>query len=81
MVDAVGTTTYDYAAGGQLWTEDLRPQSSGKAGGPWASDTVTNGYWNRLRTSLNLAQPTGKWTSPYRFMYGGVGFVKAVRWP
>jgi len=51
MVDAVGTTAYGYAAGGQLWTED----------GPWSSDTVTNYYFNRLRTNLSLAQPTGTW--------------------
>ena len=57
MVDAAGTTAYGYAAGGQLWTED----------GPFASDTVTNYYFNRLRTNLSLAQPTGVWTN--RFVY------------
>jgi len=34
MMDAVGTTTYGYTAGGQLWTED----------GPWSDDIVTNTY-------------------------------------
>lgn len=38
MVDAAGTTTYGYAIGGQLWTED----------GPWSNDTVTN-IWNSLQ--------------------------------
>jgi hypothetical protein len=57
MVDEVGTTTYAYAAGGQLWTED----------GPWANDTVTNTYTSRLRTALSLAQPTGRWTNGFGF--------------
>ena len=57
MVDAVGTTAYAYAAGGQLWTED----------GPWSSDTVTNSYNNRLRTALSLAQPTGAWTNGFGY--------------
>jgi len=53
MVDASGTTKYTYTAGNQLLTED----------GPWANDTVTYGYNNRLRTSLNLQQPAGAWTN------------------
>jgi len=57
MVDAAGTTAYGYAAGGQLWTED----------GPFASDTVTNLYSNRLRTGLGLAQPTGAWTNGFGY--------------
>lgn len=57
MVDAAGTTAYGYAAGGQLRTED----------GPWSSDTVTNFYWNRMRTNLSLAQPTGKWTNGFAY--------------
>src|SRR6266487_3522808 len=57
MVDAVGTTKYAYAAGGQLWTED----------GPWSSDTVTNTHNNRLRTALSLAQPTGAWTNGFGY--------------
>jgi len=57
MVDAVGTTSYGYAAGGQLWTED----------GPWSSDTVTNLYSYRLRTALGLAQPTGAWTNGFGY--------------
>lgn len=62
MVDAVGTTVYTYTSGGQLLTED----------GPFASDTVTNGYVNRLRVSLGLQQPTGAWTN-------GFGYDAAAR--
>jgi RHS repeat-associated protein len=57
MVDGVGTTVYAYTTGDQLLTED----------GPWASDTVTNTYVNRLRTSLALAQPTGFWTNGFTY--------------
>ena len=42
-------------SGGLLNTED----------GPWSSDTVTNSYVNRLRTSLVLQQPTGLWTNGF----------------
>ena len=35
--------------------------------GPWANDTVTNGYVNRLRTSLGLQQPTGIWTNGFGY--------------
>ncbi len=55
MVDGVGTTLYTYTGGGQLFTEDS----------PFASDTVTNTYLNRLRTSLVLQQPTGLWTNGF----------------
>jgi RHS repeat-associated protein len=57
MVDAVGTTKYAYAIGGQLWTED----------GPWSNDTVTNIYTSRLRTGLRLQQPTGVWTNAFGY--------------
>ena len=57
MVDGSGTNKYTYASGGQLWTED----------GPFASDTVTNSYSNRLRTALSLAQPTGAWTNGFGY--------------
>ena len=57
MVDTAGTTVYTYTTGDQLLTED----------GPWASDTVTNTYVNRLRTSLALAQPTGFWTNGFTY--------------
>jgi RHS repeat-associated protein len=57
MVDSVGTTVYSYTAAGQLLSEN----------GPWSSDTVTNGYVNRLRTAMSLQQPTGFWTNGYIF--------------
>ena len=57
MVDAAGTTKYTYTAAGQLLTED----------GPFTSDTVTNAYSNRLRTKLNLQQPTGLWTNAFAY--------------
>ena len=43
MVDAAGTTAYGYLTGGLLYTED----------GPFTSDTVTNLYWNGMRTNLS----------------------------
>jgi len=55
MVDGVGTTKYSYTAAGQLLTED----------GPFASDTVTNIYSNRLRVEMDLEQPTGLWTNSF----------------
>jgi RHS repeat-associated protein len=57
MVDGIGTTKYTYSAGNQLLTED----------GPFANDTVTNTYLNRLRTGLSLQQPTGVWTNGFAF--------------
>jgi len=57
MVDGLGTTKYAYSAAGQLLSED----------GPFASDAVTNGYSNRLRTSLSLQQPTGFWTNGFAY--------------
>jgi RHS repeat-associated protein len=57
MVDAMGTTKYAYTAGNQVWTED----------GPFASDTVTNAYVNRLRVALGLGQPTGVWTNGFGY--------------
>jgi RHS repeat-associated protein len=57
MVDGVGTTVYTYTAGNQLLTED----------GPFASDTVTNTYVNRMRVGLGLAQPAGFWTNGFGF--------------
>jgi RHS repeat-associated protein len=57
MVDGVGTTVYTYTAGNQLLTED----------GPFASDTVTNTYLNRMRVGLVLAQPAGFWTNGFAY--------------
>ncbi|HEY5915235.1 MAG TPA: hypothetical protein VJA21_31970, partial [Verrucomicrobiae bacterium] len=69
MVDAAGTTAYGYTSGGQLWTED----------GPFASDTVTNSYQNRLRLALALQQPTGLWTNG--FVYDAAGRLTNVMSP
>ena len=57
MLDAVGTTVYTYASGGELFTED----------GPFASDTVTNVYLYRQRVGLGLQQPTGRWTNSFGY--------------
>jgi RHS repeat-associated protein len=48
---------FSYTAGGQLFTED----------GPFADDTVTNIYSNRLRTGLSLKQPVGLWTNGFSY--------------
>src|SRR5580704_6201464 len=56
-MDTVGTTAYTYTSGGFLYTED----------GPFASDTVTNYYNNRLRVGLGLQQPTGSWTNGFAY--------------
>ena len=66
MVDGAGTTTYSYAAGGELATED----------GPYTSDTLTNTYVNRLRSALSLQQPTGSWTNG--FIYDAAGRLTNV---
>ena len=55
MVDTSGTTSYAYTPGGELWTET----------GPFASDTVTNTYVNRLRVAMALQQPSGVWTNGF----------------
>jgi RHS repeat-associated protein len=57
MVDGVGTNNYTYTSGNQLLSE----------GGVFASDLVTNGYVNRLRTGLGLQQPTGEWTNGFSY--------------
>ncbi|HEV2392764.1 MAG TPA: hypothetical protein VG146_10425, partial [Verrucomicrobiae bacterium] len=57
MVDGLGTTVYGYTAAGQLLTED----------GPFANDTVTNTYSNRLRVGLGLQQPAGDWTNAFAY--------------
>jgi YD repeat-containing protein len=47
MVDAVGTTGFEYHPGGGLAKEN----------GPWSSDTVANGYVRGLRYALGLQPP------------------------
>ena len=58
MLDGVGTTAYGYNAAGQLLSED----------GPWADDTVSYTYNNRLRSSLSLqAASASAWTQRYGY--------------
>jgi RHS repeat-associated protein len=47
MADQVGTTRFTWTAAGQLQSED----------GPWANDTVTNGYTQGLRTTFAINSP------------------------
>src|SRR4029077_5845033 len=65
----IGTTKYTYTASGQLLTED----------GPFANDTVTNIYSNRMRVGLGLQQPTGAWTNG--FGYDGIKRLASVTSP
>src|SRR5437879_245539 len=55
MVDASGTTKFTWTAGNQLYTED----------GPFSSATLTNVYFNRMRTNMALQQPTSFWTNKF----------------
>lgn len=55
--DAVGTNVFTYNAANQLLTEDA----------PWASDTISYAYQNRLRSSMSLSQPSGTWTNGYLY--------------
>jgi RHS repeat-associated protein len=57
MIDAVGTNIFTYSGSGQLVTED----------GPFASDTISSIYWNRMRTNLSLVQPTGVWINAFGY--------------
>jgi RHS repeat-associated protein len=68
-MDDVGTTVYTYTSAGLLLGED----------GPFASDTVTNGFSNRLRTGLGLQQPTGEWTNG--FTYDAAGRFASITSP
>jgi len=61
MVDSVGTTKFGYTVGGLLASED----------DPFASDTLTNGFVNGMRTSLSLQQPSGFWTNRFQYDLGG----------
>ena len=61
MIDGVGTNVFTYTTTGQLLSED----------GPFASDTLTNGYSNRFRTGLGLQQPTGVWTNGFSYDWAG----------
>jgi len=59
MVDAAGTTAYNYTSFGALLSED----------GPWANDTVTYSYDNgRRRSGLNLQAPNASdWVQSYGY--------------
>lgn len=58
MVDAVGSTTYAYNSASQLLSED----------GPWANDTVSSTYTERLRTGLALVHPSeSPWVQSYSY--------------
>ncbi|MGO8928263.1 MAG: RHS repeat-associated core domain-containing protein [Limisphaerales bacterium] len=58
MVDGVGTTAYGYDNVGQLLSED----------GPWADDTVSYTYTNRLRASVSVLAPDASaWTQSYGY--------------
>jgi RHS repeat-associated protein len=58
MVDGMGTTAYGYDAVGQLLSED----------GPWADDSVSYMYNNRLRTSVSVLAPDASaWTENYGY--------------
>jgi RHS repeat-associated protein len=70
MVDGVGTTIFSNSVVGQITCED----------GPWANDTVTIGYTNRLRTSLNLQMPSGSsWDQNYG--YDGIHRLATITAP
>jgi RHS repeat-associated protein len=61
MSDASGTTSFSYDAANQLLAED----------GPWADDTVTRSYTNRLRATLRLQSPNSSdWVQGYGYDSG-----------
>jgi RHS repeat-associated protein len=58
MLDGTGTTSYGYDAAGQVLSED----------GPWADDTVSYTYNNRLRTGMSVLAPNASpWTQNYGY--------------
>jgi RHS repeat-associated protein len=58
MSDGIGATTFTYTPAGQLASET----------GPWANDTVAYTYYDRLRTGLNLQQPSASaWVQSYDY--------------
>ena len=69
MVDAVGTSKFTYTTGNQLLTETA----------PWTTDTLTNGYVNRLRTKLGLQTASSTWTNG--FIYDAAGRMSNVLSP
>ncbi len=69
MVDAVGDTAYSYDNVGELLSEN----------GPWANDTVSYTYANRLRIGMSLSQPGGSWSQSYG--YNSVRHLTSVSSP
>ena len=73
MTDALGTSGFTYqnfgAFMGAVATEH----------GPWASDTVTHAYLNRLPSSLTLAQPSGSFGET--FSYDGLARLQSLTSP
>jgi YD repeat-containing protein len=58
MTDGIGTSSFTYTQTGQLQSET----------GPWASDTITYTYSDRLRTGLELQQPNASdWIQSYGY--------------
>ncbi|MGA2175353.1 MAG: RHS repeat-associated core domain-containing protein [Verrucomicrobiota bacterium] len=58
MSDGIGTTTFTYTPTGQLTSES----------GPWAGDTVSYAYSDRLRTALSLQEPNASaWVESYGY--------------
>ncbi len=57
MNDAAGTTAFTWDAVRELTSEN----------GPWANDTVSYTYANRLRTGMSLSQPSSSWSQSYGY--------------
>ena len=67
MVDPSGATAFAWTDGGQLASED----------GWWTSDKVSYTYAHRLRTAMNLQQPSGgDWVQSYGYdSYGRLDHI------
>lgn len=55
--DAVGTTKYSYTVASLLASED----------GPWANDTVSYNYTNRLRAGMTILTPSSSLLTSYSY--------------
>ncbi len=70
MSDGIGTTAFSYTQVGQLASES----------GPWASDTVSYTFTDRLRTALDVQQPNASaWVQNYD--YDMVGRMTVITSP
>jgi RHS repeat-associated protein len=65
IVDGVGSTAFTWTDGDQLASED----------GPWADDTVSYSYTDRLRSAFTVLQPN---TSPWSQSYGYDAFSRLI---